>query len=68
MNIKDEMLRQKGKWLITYGDNSKFLVDLDTMEFDSLGWYLNNGRLENNIYSIDEILINVRYVKKYYGK
>ena len=39
MNFKEAVLKQKGKWQITYKNNYKLVLDLDKMLYDTIEWY-----------------------------
>lgn len=64
MSIKDWILKDKGKWLFTYKDNSKWILDFDNMTFDTYNWYKAYGVLENEITDIDDWFKNVVSCKK----
>lgn len=53
MTTKEMILKQKGLWLVTLQDKSKWVLDLDNMIFDELSWYQKVGTLESELYDID---------------
>ena len=48
MTIREQMLKQKGKWKIVTKDKSKYVIDLDNMIFDSYDWY-KQGQLNSEL-------------------
>ena len=56
MNIKEMIFKSKGLWLVELFDKTKWVLDLDKMEFDSYEWYKAVGTLENELVSIDEFM------------
>lgn len=53
MTTKEMILKQKGLWLVTLQDKSKWVLDLDNMIFDELNWYQKVGTLESELIDID---------------
>lgn len=65
MNFKEAVLKQKGKWQITYKNNYKLVLDLDKMLYDTIEWY-SQKELHQEITNdnIDTLLSNVKSIKK----
>jgi hypothetical protein len=66
MNITELMIKQKGKWIFTLEDNSKWVLDFSTMTFDSYEWYKKVGTLESEITNINEFIQKSKNVKRIY--
>ena len=65
MNFKEAVLKQKGKWQITYKNNYKLVLDLDKMLYDTIEWYSQKElHQEITIGNIDTLLSNVKSIKK----
>lgn len=72
--MKEKMLEQKGKWLITYNNKKwngkryvldKMVLDLDNMLFDDYEWYkLDEMQGEVDINKIDDYLRDAKSIKK----
>lgn len=72
--MKEKMLEQKGKWLITYNNKrwngkryvlDKMVLDLDNMLFDDYEWYkLDEMQGEADINKIDDYLRDAKSIKK----
>lgn len=65
MTIKEQMLKQKGMWLVITKDKSKYVIDLDNMIFDSYDWYIEgqlNSTLDDN--SFNSIMKCMKSVKR----
>jgi hypothetical protein len=72
--MKEKMLEQKGKWLITYNNKKwngkryvldKMVLDLDNMLFDDYEWYkLDEMQGEADINKIDDYLRDAKSIKK----
>lgn len=48
MTIREQMLKQKGKWKVVTKDKAKYVIDLDNMIFDSYDWY-KQGQLNSEL-------------------
>ena len=74
MSLKEKILKQKGKWLITYIDKiwngkryvlDKMVLDLDNMLYDDYEWYkLNDMQNEADLNKIDDYLKGARSIKR----
>ena len=64
MSIKDCMLKQKGRWILTKKDNWKIIIDLDKEVWDDLKWYKKTGTMDNVIENLDELIKGVYDIKK----
>lgn len=74
IKMKEKMLEQKGKWLITYNNKKwngkryvldKMVLDLDNMLFDDYEWYkLDEMQGEVDINKIDDYLRDAKSIKK----
>ncbi len=72
--MKEKMLEQKGKWLITYNNKKwngksyvldKMVLDLDNMLFDDYDWYkLDDMQGEADINKIDDYLKYAKSIRK----
>lgn len=72
--MKEKILEQKGKWLITYNNKKwngkryvldKMVLDLDNMLFDDYEWYkLDEMQGEADINKIDDYLRDAKSIKK----
>lgn len=72
--MKEKMLEQKGKWLITYNNKKwngksyvldKMVLDLDNMLFDDYDWYkLDDMQGEADINKIDDYLKDAKSIRK----
>lgn len=74
MSLKEKILKQKGKWLITYIDKiwngkryvlDKMVLDLDNMLYDDYEWYKQNDmQNEADLNKIDDYLKGARSIKR----
>lgn len=74
MTLKEQIIKQKGKWLITYKKKKwsgeryvldKMVLDLDNMLFDDYEWYkLSDMQGDITIDQIDNILKGVKSIKR----
>ena len=74
MSLKEKILKQKGKWLITYIDKiwngkryvlDKMVLDLDNMLYDDYEWYKQNDmQNEADLNKIDDYLKGARNIKR----
>ena len=74
MSLKEKILKQKGKWLITYIDKiwngkryvlDKMVLDLDNMLYDDYEWYkVNDMQNEADLNKIDDYLKGARSIKR----
>ena len=64
MSFKEMMLKQKGMWLVTTSDKSKWVIDLDNMMFDNYKWYKAMGTLESELENLDNLLKGNIQIKK----
>lgn len=74
IKMKEKILEQKGKWLITYNNKKwngkryvldKMVLDLDNMLFDDYDWYkLCDMQGEADINKIDDYLRDAKSIKK----
>ena len=49
MSILDLMLKSKSKYILTYTDGFKLVVDTNKMSYDSYNWYKEVGTLESEL-------------------
>ena len=49
MNIIDMILKSKGVWIVTFPDQTKWVIDLDNMMFDNYKWYKAVGTIESDL-------------------
>ena len=54
--MKEKLLKSSGVWLVTLEDNSKWVLDLNNMFFDTYKWYKTMGTLETELKVIDDFL------------
>jgi hypothetical protein len=65
MNIKEAILKAKGKWLLVMKDKSKWVIDLDNDMFDSFKWYKETKTLESELLdNLDNLLKDVLSAKR----
>lgn len=65
MTIKEKIIKQKGKYLITYKDNTKIVIDLDNMLYDSQFIYDYDKMQQTlTIEQLDVLLKNIKSIKK----
>lgn len=64
MSIKEMMLKQKGIWLITLNDKSKWVVDLDNMMFDNYKWFKIMETTENELTYLDDLIHEASKVER----
>lgn len=66
MNLKDMILKRKGKWLVTKEDKTKWIIDLDDMMFDNYEWYKATGTLESELTDVSWFMknSNMRKIKE----
>lgn len=65
MNICKMM--EKGKWIFTLDDKSKWVLDFDNMVFDNYNWYKKVGTLESELTNIDMFIKKAVSAKKIEG-
>ena len=63
MTTKEKKKKQKGLWLVTLQDKSKWVLDLDNMTFDNYNWYKSCGTIECEIGDLDDFFKNGSWKK-----
>lgn len=47
--FESKLLENKGLWLVTLDDKSKWVLDFDKMLYDNYEWYEATGTLESDL-------------------